>query len=86
MDLMRRKDQELQKMRQDYETLLHKSEETEVGLKKKHQEIINEMNEQIDHLTKQRNRWVGYGWFIRVILFVSIGSRLILFKILIKNR
>lgn len=56
MDSVRRKDQELQNLRHDYEKLLRESEETEVSLKKKHKDIINEMNEQIDHITNQRNR------------------------------
>jgi len=52
----RRREQELIKLRKDIELLTVQHESAEASLRKRHQEAINELQDQIDQLSKHRNK------------------------------
>ena len=54
--MTRKRDVELSKMRKLLEDVHLESEETAHLLKKKHQEIVIDFNEQIESLSKAKNR------------------------------
>uniref|UniRef100_A0AAG5D4D4 Myosin tail domain-containing protein n=1 Tax=Anopheles atroparvus TaxID=41427 RepID=A0AAG5D4D4_ANOAO len=56
LDINRKRDAELAKLRKLLEDVHLESEETAHILKRKHQEIVNDFNEQIETLTKSRQR------------------------------
>lgn len=58
MEVNRKRDVELQKLRKLLEDVHLESEETAHLLKKKHQEIVIDFNEQIESLSKARSRYV----------------------------
>ena len=55
----RRREQELVKLRKDIELLTVQHESSEASLRKRHQEAINELNDQIEQLSKHRNKSVS---------------------------
>ena len=54
----RRREQELVKLRKDIELLTVQHESSEASLRKRHQEAINELNDQLEQLSKHRNKSV----------------------------
>ena len=56
----RRREQELVKLRKDIELLTVQHESSEASLRKRHQEAINELNDQIEQLSKHRNKSVPF--------------------------
>ena len=54
----RRREQELVKLRKDIELLTVQHESSEASLRKRHQEAINELNDQLESLSKNRNKSV----------------------------
>lgn len=54
----RNRDVELQKLRKLLDDVHLESEENAHLLKKKHQEILNDFQEQVDLLSKAKGRWV----------------------------
>ena len=54
----RRREAELVKLRKDVELLTVQHESSEASLRKRHQEAINELNDQIEQLSKHRNKSV----------------------------
>jgi len=54
----RRREQELVKLRKDVELLTVQHESSEASLRKRHQEAINELNDQLEQLSKNRNKSV----------------------------
>ena len=52
----RRREQELVKLRKDIELLTVQHESSEASLRKRHQEAINELNDQLEQLSKHRNK------------------------------
>lgn len=57
-ELARKKDSEVNKLRKDLDLAITQHESTEQSLRKRHQETINDLSEQNDYLTKQKNRFV----------------------------
>jgi len=55
----RRREQELVKLRKDIELLTVQHESSEASLRKRHQEAIAELNDQIEQLSKHRNKSVS---------------------------
>lgn len=68
----RKRDAELMKMRKLLEDVHLESEETAHLLKKKHQEIVVDFNEQIEQLSKAKNRWENLFWIFFNDYFVSV--------------
>lgn len=64
-NINRNRDAELLKLRKLLDDVHLESEETSHLLKKKHQEIINDFQEQIEILTKTKSRWVMRIYFWR---------------------
>lgn len=56
-EINRKRDTELTKLRKLLEDVHLESEETAHLLKKKHQEIVVDFQDQIDQLTKNKARW-----------------------------
>lgn len=73
-NINRNRDAELLKLRKLLDDVHLESEETSHLLKKKHQEIINDFQEQIEILTKTKSRWVMRISFKE---FKLLGRRLI---------
>jgi len=81
----RRREQELVKLRKDIELLSVQHESSEASLRKRHQEAINELTDQIEQLSKHRNKsvteldmgrvhsWVGLGHKILRLGWVGLG-------------
>lgn len=69
----RNRDVELQKLRKLLDDVHLESEETAHLLKKKHQEILNDFQEQVDILSKGKTRWV-LSANINEILSIVVGS------------
>lgn len=57
-NINRNRDAELMKLRKLLDDIHLESEESAHLLKKKHQEIVNDFQEQVDILTKAKSRWV----------------------------
>merc|ERR1712243_516259 len=55
MELNKKREAEVQKLRRDLEESHIQQESTLLNLKKKHQDAVSEMTEQIDQLTKMKN-------------------------------
>jgi len=55
-EINKKRDTELTKLRKLLEDVHLESEETAALLRKKHQEAINDFQDQVDQLTKQRSR------------------------------
>merc|ERR1719411_2518216 len=56
IELNKKREAEVTKLRMDLEEAHIQQESTLVGLKKKHQDAISEMTEQIDQLTKMKGK------------------------------
>lgn len=55
-EVAKKRDAELHKVRKDLELANVQFEQTEISLRKRHQEALNELSDQIEHLTKSKNR------------------------------
>lgn len=55
-DMARKKDAEIQKLRKDLELLTIQYEGQEGSMRKKHQEAVNDLSDQVDYLSKTKNR------------------------------
>ncbi|XP_052279073.1 paramyosin-like isoform X2 [Dreissena polymorpha] len=55
-DLIRKKDAEVNKLRKDIELLTIQYEGQEASMRKKHQEALNDLSDQVDYLSKNKNR------------------------------
>ena len=59
IDFNKKKDMEISKLKKDLE-LIYIQHETEMSnLKKKHQDLINELNDQLEKANKNKHRHVG---------------------------
>jgi beta-lactamase superfamily II metal-dependent hydrolase len=58
MDIVRRRDQELVKAKKDSDLLSVQHEASETSLKKRFQDQINELNEQLDRASKAKSKYV----------------------------
>lgn len=56
-EIVRKKDTEITKLRKDIEILTIQYESTESSMRKKHQEAYNDLSDQIDYLSKTKNRF-----------------------------
>ena len=56
MELNKKREAEVQKLRRDLEEAAIQQEATIMSLKKKHQDAVAEMSEQIDQLSKMKAR------------------------------
>lgn len=56
MELNRKKDTEITKMRKDIELLTVQYEGQEASMRKKHQEALNDLSDQVDYLSKGKHR------------------------------
>jgi chromosome segregation ATPase len=56
IELNRRKDQDMLKMKKDLETAVTAHEAAEASIKKRHTEMLNELNEQLERANKQRSK------------------------------
>ena len=54
---MRKREQDLQKVKKEMELLLVQHESNEQGLKKRHQEQLNEVNDQLERANKQKSKY-----------------------------
>lgn len=70
-EINRKRDTELTKLRKLLEDVHLESEETAHLLKKKHQEIVVDFQDQIDQLTKGKARW-GLRVLSHIILYTCI--------------
>ena len=55
-ELRRRHEQEVMKLKKDMELLSVQNESNEASLKKRHQEVINDLNEQLERAQKQKSK------------------------------
>jgi len=58
MDLNKKREAELQKLRRDLEESQLQSEAQIAGLRKKQQDAVNELTEQLDQLQKAKQKYV----------------------------
>ena len=65
LDLNKKRESELAKLRRDLEEANLQHEATVAQLRKKHQDAVNEMGEQIDQLQKAKNKYVF--WLLKAI-------------------
>ena len=56
MEVNRKKDAELAKLRKDIELLTIQFEGQEASMRKKNQEALNDLNDQVDYLSKTKHR------------------------------
>lgn len=78
-EINRKRDTELNKLRKLLEDVHLESEETAHLLKKKHQEIVADFQDQIDQLTKSKARWGHVCTHNTVFLFTDhVFSRLVI--------
>ena len=56
MEINRKKDAEISKVRKDLELLTVQYESQEASLRKKHIEAVNDLSDQVDYLSKNKNR------------------------------
>ena len=57
MEINRKKDSEIAKVRKDLELLTVQYESQEASLRKKHTEAVNDLSDQVDYLSKTKNRY-----------------------------
>ena len=57
MELNKKREAEVQKLRRDLEEAAIQQEATMLSLRKKHQDAISEMSEQIEQLNKLKSKW-----------------------------
>lgn len=57
-ELKRKHDAELSKMKKDFELINIQHESAEASLRKKHQDAVQALTEQVEHLSKHRNKFV----------------------------
>jgi len=55
-EISRRREYEVQKLKKDLELITIQQETSEASLKKRHQETINELTDQLEQLNRQRNK------------------------------
>lgn len=58
-EIARRREYEIQKLKKDYEVLAIQHETSEASLRKRHQEIVNELTDQIEHLNRARAKYAS---------------------------
>jgi len=58
-EISRRREHEVQKLKKDLELISIQYETSEASLKKRHQEAINDLTDQLEQLNRQRNKYVG---------------------------
>ena len=56
MELLKKREMEISKLRKDLELANAQFEAAEASLRKRHTEAINDLSDQVDYLTKQKNR------------------------------
>jgi hypothetical protein len=56
----RRREQELIKLKKDFELLSVQHESSEASLRKRHQEALNELNDQVEQLNKYKAKYVSF--------------------------
>ena len=54
---MRKREQDLQKVKKEMELLSVQHESNEQTLKKRHQEQLNEISDQLERANKQKSKW-----------------------------
>jgi len=59
-EISRRREHEVQKLKKDLELVSIQYETSEASLKKRHQEAINDLTDQIEQLNRQRNKYVKH--------------------------
>jgi myosin heavy chain 6/7 len=59
-EISRRREQELIKVKKDLELLIVQQESSEASLRKRHQEALNELSDQLDQSNKHRAKLVRY--------------------------
>jgi len=67
VDLNRKREQELLKVKKDIELLNAQNETNEASWKKRNQEVINDLQEQLNKATKQKSKSV-IPWLICIVL------------------
>jgi len=55
--MSRRREQELAKLRKDLETVLSERDLTETALRKRHQDAVNELTQQLENTNRHRNKY-----------------------------
>ena len=60
MDINKKREQELQKLRRDLEEAQIHGEQQIQTLRKKQQDAVNELSEQVDHVSKIKAKYVTY--------------------------
>ena len=55
-DLAKKREAELLKVKKDMELILVQSESNEASLRKRNQDIINELNDQVEMLTRSKSK------------------------------
>jgi len=59
-ELSRRREQEMMKLKKDLETIISEREMTETALRKRHQDAINELSQQLETSNRIRTKYVPY--------------------------
>ena len=62
MELNKKREAELQRMKRDLEEQALQSEAHMTSLRKKNQDAINEMSEQLDQLGRTKSKYVSLSW------------------------
>jgi len=58
MELNRRREQEIMKLKKDLEIVLGDREMTETALRKRHQEAVNELTQQLENSNRKSTKYV----------------------------
>ena len=57
-DISRKRETELTKLRKDIELINVQHESAEASLRKRHQDAVNDLSDQIEHLGRGKSKWV----------------------------
>ena len=60
IELNKKREAEIHKLRKDLELANSQFEATEHSLRKRNQETVNDLSDQVDYLTKNKNRSVNW--------------------------
>ena len=72
-EISRRREHEVQKLKKDLELILIERETSETSLKKRYQETINDLTDQLEQLNRQRNKYEHSPRFTAPSLALSLS-------------
>ena len=55
-EVVRKREAEMMKVKKDFDLLTVQHESSEASLRKRHQEAVNDLSDQVDYLTRSKNK------------------------------